>query len=364
MAQTIIGVNSPRAVRRWGAGLLVDVNAKSYFSNRFIGDGDDSVIQRRKELETDAGDVVQFDLSVQLKEQPTEGDDRLDGKAENLRFYTDEVRIDQIRKAASAGGKMTRKRTIHDLRSVARARLAEYFARWDDEQKFMYLSGARGINADFAAPIGYTGRAGNPIQAPDADHIIYGGTAVSKASLTSADKMSRNVIERVQVKATMMRAQAPESANMMPVSVGGEGRYVTLMSPYQAFDLRNTDTTGWLDMQKAAAASEGRSNPIFKGGLGLLNNTVLHEHLSTVRFSDYGSGLNLPAARALFMGRQAGIVAYGTSAQGTYSWHEELKDHGNLLEISAGTISGFKKARFNDRDFGVIAIDTYALAVA
>ena len=363
MAKTIIGVGDPRAVRRWGSGLTVEANHNSYFGNRFVGNGENSIIQRKRELESDAGDVVQFDLSVRLRERPTEGDDRLDGKAENLRFFTDEIRIDQVRKAASGGGRMTRKRTIHDLRSVAKSRLAEYWAKWQDELIFIYLSGARGNNEDFYEPTSWTGRAGNPIVAPDADHIAYGGTAVSKATLTTADRMTRGLVERLAVKAQMMRAVSPETANMVPVSTGSAKRFVLLMSPYQSYDLRTSDTTGWLDVQRAAAAAEGRDNPIFNGGLGMLANTVLHEHENAIRFGDYGAGGNVQAARALYMGRQAGIIAYGLSGGGTFSWHEEEKDHGNDIEVSSGTIYGFKKARFNNRDFGVIAVDTAAAKV-
>lgn len=364
MSKTIIGVNDPRAVRRWGSGLTVEANHESYFSNRFISEGENSVIQRRRDLESDAGDVVQFDLSVRLRERPTEGDDRLDGKAENLRFYTDEIRIDQVRKAVSGGGKMTRKRTIHDLRKTAKSRSAEYWGKWKDELIFIYLSGSRGTNEDFYEPIGWAGRAGNAITAPDSDHIAYGGTATTKATVTSSDKMSRGVVERLAVKAQMMRATSPETANMVPVSTGSSKRFILVMTPYQSYDMRVADTTGWLEVQRAAAAAEGRDNPIFNGGLGLLANVVLHESENVIRFSDYGAGTNLPAARALFMGRQAGLIAYGLSGGGTYSWHEEEKDHGNDIEVSSGTIFGFKKARFNNRDFGVIAVDTYAAKVA
>lgn len=357
MAQTIVGVNSPRAVRRWGGGLTVDTDFKSYFKKRFIGTSDNSMIQLRKELETDAGDVVQFDLNVQLRETPTVGDDRLEGKAENLRFFTDEIRIDQMRKAVSAGGKMTRKRILHDLRSTCRNRLSDYWARYCDELRFIYLSGSRGINPDYAQPIGWTGHAGNPIQAPDAEHILYGGSATSKGTLTTADQMTKTVVERVKLKATLMRAMNPDAANMVPLSVEGEDRYILLMHPAHAYSLRVTDTAGWIAAQQAAAGSEGRNNPIFKGGLGLMANTVLHEHERVIRFSDYGVGANVAAARALYLGRQAGVEAYGMAGGLSFQWNEESQDHGNLLEIASGTIWGFKKARFDNRDFGVIAVD-------
>lgn len=360
MAITQVPFGDRKAAKKWSANLVVDIAKKSYFERKFISTDQDSIIHRKTELESDAGDRISFDLSVQLRGRPTYGDNRLEGKEDQLKFYSDEVNIDQVRHGVSAGGRMSRKRTPHDLRTIGKNRLGEYWGRFFDELIFIYLSGSRGVNEDFIEELGWTGHANNAIQAPDATHLMYGGTATSKASITSADTMSRAVIERAQVKAMMMQSQDPTVANMVPVSVMGEDRYVCIMSPFQEHTLRTSDPAGWLEIQKAAAAAEGRNNPIFLGGLGMINNVVLHSHRNAIRFSDYGAGVNLPASRALFLGRQAGCIAYGTAGGPTWSWEEEVKDYKNEPRVAAGTIMGFKKSRFNDKDFGVISIDTYA----
>ena len=118
---------------------------------------------------------------------------------------------------------------------------------------------------------------------------------------------------------------------------------------------------GWLDVQKALATAIGKESPMFKGGLGVWNNVILHSHKSVVGFSDYGAGTNLPARRALFMGRQAAVVAYGSpNSSERFEWTEEMDDRGNQLVIVSGCIKGIKKTTFNSQDFGVIAVDTYA----
>ena len=360
MAATIIAFGDPKAQKKWSANLAVDTRKKSYFENRFIGTDDNNIIQRKTELETDAGDTISFDLCVQMRAKPTYGDARLEGKEESLKFYTDQVIIDQVRHAASAGGKMSRKRTAHDMRMIAKNRLGDYFARLVDELFFMYLSGARGINEDFIEDLSYTGFAGNAMTAPDSGHQLYGGSATSKATLASTDKMTRAVIEKAVNKAEMMQARDPRTANMVPVTNGADDQYVLLMSPFQEYDLRTSDTTGWLDIQKAAAAAEGRNNPIFKGGMGMINNTVLHKHRNVIRFNDYGSGANVSAARALFMGRQAAVVAYGTAGGLRYSWEENTKDYGNEPTVASGFIGGIKKTVFNGKDFGILSVDTAA----
>ena len=91
----------------------------------------------------------------------------------------------------------------------------------------------------------------------------------------------------------------------------------------------------------------------------MINNVVLHSHESVIRFGDYGGGA-VKAARALFMGRQAGAVAYGSTNGMRFEWTEEKKDHGNERTVAAGLIIGVKKTRFNGSDFGIMSLDTAA----
>lgn len=359
MSQTVIPFGDPRAQKRWSNILAVDSLSKAYFTRKFTGTSDNSVIHQKTDLESDAGDLVSFDLSVQLKGKPTPGDNRVKGREENLRFYTDEVRIDQLRHPVSAGGKMTRKRTAHDLRKIAKDRLSDYWAEYMDQITFIYLSGARGINQDFYEDTAYAGHASNPLQAPDAQHLFFGGSATSKATLVAGDIMTRNLIEKITTAAGMIRALDPDAANMVPVQMEGEQRYILLMGLYQEYSLRtDTGVTGWVQLQRDAAAAEGNNSRLFKGSLGMINNVILHSHKSAIRFNDYGAGSNLPATRALFMARQAGVVAYGTPGGDRFTWKEETDDYGNEPVVVAGTIFGTKKTRFNNRDFGVIAVDT------
>lgn len=359
--RTTVPFGDAKAIKRWSASLFLETLSKSYWERKFVGTDSNAVIQRLTDLESGPGDRISFDLSVQLRGKPTYGDNRVQGKEENLKFFTDEVNIDQMRHAVSAGGRMTRKRTAHDLRKTGRDRLSDYWAKFIDEMTFIYMSGARGINQDFIEGTDWTGHAGNTIDAPDAGHVLYGGSATSKATIAAADKFDRAIVERAEVKASMMRALDPTTANMLPVMIGGEGHYVTVMTKFQEHDLRTgADAGGWLEIQKAAAAAEGRKNPIFIGGMGMINNAVLHSHESVIRFSDYGAGANVAAARALFMGRQAGVIAYGAKGGLRFSWQEDTQDYENEPTVAAGTILGIKKTRFNGKDFGLLALDTAA----
>jgi N4-gp56 family major capsid protein len=367
MGRTVIGANDPKAVKKYSALLAVDVGRESYFNRKFMGEGEkaQTPLQTLRHLEQDAGDTVSYDLVMQLKMKPIQGDKNLRGNEEDLKFYTDNLSIDQLRGGVNTGGRMTRKRTIHDLRDIARVRQSEWWARLFDETIMMYLAGARGNNADFIEDEDFTGYAGNEFVAPDNMHLLYGGSATGKADLDNGDGITLGLIDRAVARAKTMGGGTSGIPKIQPVKIDGEEHFVLVMHPYQEFAMRTNATTGqWLDVQKAAAAAEGRNNPIFKGSLGMYNNVVLHDHNGVVTFDDYGAGANVNAARALFLGRQAGVVAFGSNGNGLrFDWNEELEDRGNQVVITTSSIFGVKKAAFDidgtSRDFGVMALDTY-----
>lgn len=364
MGQTIVGLNDPKAVKRWATNLAVDVAKTSYFAKNMTSSGVDisTPVHQLTDLESEAGDRITFDLSLQLTGEGTEGDDILEGNEMDLQFATDEIYIDQLRFAVNTGGKMTRKRTLHNLRAIGKARLADLWSRVMDELHFMYASGARGVNVGFNFRQNYKGFAGNPFEAPDDEHHLFGGDAISKFDLTESDKMDLNVIDKAVAQAEMMGGDSTQIPALQPIMIDGAQHFVLIMNPWQKYDLRTAVGDGkWLDIQKAAAASDGKGNPIFTGNCGKYNDVVLHSHKNVILFNDFGVQHDVMAARALFMGSQALEIAWGGAGDGTrYSWHEEAFDHGNQVAVSSGAIFGIKKTRFNDRDFGVISIDTAA----
>lgn len=400
MAKTVVGLNDAKAVKRYSAFLAVDVGRISYFNRKFMGVGIEAQtpIQTLPHLENDAGDQISYDLVMQLKMQPVEGDTTLAGKEEDLKFYTDNLYIDQMRGGVNTGGRMTRKRTIHDLRKIARARQGEWWARVFDEILFIYLSGTRGINSDYIFPTGYAGFANNslvdPITTGDTDHYLFAARSdngtlptsrtdanwVAQGS-TGANIFTLGLIERAVARARTMGGGTTGVPAIEPIMIDGEEHFVIVMHPYQEYQVRTSTSTGqWLDIQKAASGAEGRNNPIFKGSLGMYNNVLMHSHRAVVRPNNagtgtgYGASSNIGVARALFMGRQAGVVAFGSPGNGLrFDWNEDYEDRGNQVIISTSTIMGAKKTSFSTegttlagtsstitRDFGVIALDTVA----
>ena len=353
MALTEFGVSHALAVKWWSTSLAVEAEKKMYFG-KFIG----SVIERKTDLEKNAGDKITYGLRMKLRGAGVTGDGTLEGNEEALTYYSDSILIDQLRHAVRSKGKASEQRVPYNMRATAREALATWWAERFDELLFVYLSGARGVDSTLTLPLSFTSFAGNSLSVPDAAHIQY-ADGLAKATIVNTAKMDLAEIDSLVEKAETVDPM------IQPIMVNGEKRYVLLIHPYQATDLRTNSSTGqWQDIQKAAAA-RGNSNPIFKGSLGVYNGVILHAHRNVVRFSDGGSGSNVALARALFLGAQAGAIAFGNGggeSVARYSWKEELFDYGNQLGVAAGSIFGVKKTIFNSKDFGVIALDTAAAA--
>ena len=369
MARTIIGVNDPRAVKRWAGALALDASHKSYFNSRFMAAGAQAEVpvQILTDLETDAGEQIHYDLLAELRMAPVEGEDILEGREESQRFYTDSVYVDQARCGVNTGGRMTRKRTLHNLRQRARAQQSQWWARLLDELLFVYLSGARGINANFILPLGYSGRANNALTAPTANHALFGGTATAFNNITTNDRFDLRLVDRAKTRADSQGGGATNVPVLQPCKMEGhEETFVCVMHTFQEDDMRaNTSTGQWTDIQRAAAGAEGRKSPLFRNSLGMYRGVILHSHRNVIRFGNAGAGGNIEAARALFLGAQAAVVAFGSPGTGMrFDWHEETRDNGDKVVIATSSILGTKKVTWNvegaNQDFGVFAIDTAA----
>jgi N4-gp56 family major capsid protein len=248
---------------------------------------------------------------------------------------------------------MSEQRVLYNVRKEGRDALGIWFGEDYDEQIMMYLAGARGMDTGFHVGLSWTGRANNTLTAPDSDHMLYGGSASSLATVTSADKMKLSIVERCVAKLETLDPM------IQPFRMNGENKNVLLMHTYQAYDLRTSiSQNDWLEIHKA---TDGMKSPIYKNALGEYAGIILHKHRNVIRFdSTTGCASGVTAARALLLGAQAGVIAWGgASDAGRYSWNEETDDRGNKLVITAGAIYGAKETTFNSKRFGMCGIDCY-----
>lgn len=354
MAMTEFPLGDPLAVQRWSTSLAVEAAKKQYFA-KFIGTGQGSLIVLKNELHKGAGEKITVGLRMKLVEAGIEGDNVIEGHAtgeEALSFFNDAVFIDQLRKSTKSKGKMSEQRVPYNMRKEGRDALSTWWAEEMDEEIFVYLSGARGVGTMHNSTA-WTGRANNSIDAPDAAHLMYSGAATAKNDMVNTDLITLTDVEKLVAFSETIDPM------IQPFMINGEKKFVLLMHTFQAFQLRTSTTENdWMDIHKAT--DRGKGSMMYKNALGEYADVILHKHRNCITFDDYGVGANLNAARSLFLGAQAGLIAYGqNSSPNRYNWHEEADDRGNALAITAGAIFGIKKSRFNSKDFGVVALDSF-----
>lgn len=360
MATTEFAYGNSLAVQRWATSLAREAEKLSYF-RKFMGVGPGNIVQVLQDLNKKAGDKITFGLRMKMTSDGVEDDNIIEGTSAEtaLTFYSDYLFVNQRRKGTKSKGRMTEQRVTYDLRKEGRDALAIWWAEDYDEQIMMYLAGNRGVTSasDFHTAIGYTGRANNSFASPDSSHVLYAGNASSLATIDSQDKMDMEMVERVVAKLETSDPMIQPAAR-----IGGETKFVLLMHTWCAYDVRRSISQGdWLEIHKA---TDGPNSPIYKNALGEYAGVVLHKNRNVIRFNssqgDSNTASGVTAARNLLLGAQAAVIAWGgNGGPGRYTWNEETDDRGNALVITAGTIYGVKKTRFNSADFGVIAVDAY-----
>jgi len=366
--QTKFGVNDPQEVKKWGTDLAVAINRESYFNANMASESKRArtPIQVITDLEKDAGLEVTVDLLMPMSMEPVvQG--KLEGKGAPLKYFTDKLRIDQVRGAVGAGDRVTSKATLRNLREDAKIVMKDWWSRLQDELHFLYLSGGFGTNDGFLWSATNNMFNVNPFTAPDAMHQMYGGNATAKGDIGTDDGFDLRLIDRAVAKAETMGGDGTDELSMVPVNVDGTKCYVVLMHTFQYDAMKSNASTGqWLDIQKAAAAATGNGALIFKNSGGMYADCVIHKHRNVIRYNNAGGG-SVPAARSLFLASQAGEIAFGSAGgSGTrYRWTEVMTDHEDQVEIGTHCIMGVKKATYKSkdgaivRDFGVFAMDTY-----
>jgi len=365
MGQTYIAPNLTAAQmvpKIYSAKLFTESLGESFWIGRFAtkdfiryGDGTmlgtdpGKPLQLLRDLEKVSGDTIQYDLITDIKGDATYGDDVIKGKEAQLSFYTDQSHIGQVRRSVDAGGRMTRKRTKHDLRNVGKDVLKRYFARFYDEAITCYMAGTRGTGtAQWVLPTSWAGFAGNSLETPDTAHsFTIDGSGDISHTKTDATGFKLSWLDKLERYISTL--DVPPN----PVFVDGEPCYVLVLSPYAVEQLKaDTAANSWLEIQKNAGV-RGTDNPLFKDALGKYGRFILHRY-SKIPLTTSGSDT---FSHNLLLGAQAGVVAFGDAGgQFGMNWVEETDDRGNRLVITAGSILGVKKCRFNSTDFGAITV--------
>ncbi len=356
MAETTFGVNDAFAVKTWSKMLTAAEREKLDIAP-LIGKDSNSIIQYKTETKKGGGDKVTFGLrAVLTQDGKTEGE-TAEGQGEALSIYSDSVTINELGNVVAARSENTidQQRVPFNLREECKEAAAEWWAKRISVSFFNQVCGNTaqtntkytGLNAT-RAPAG-TGR------------HLWAGTATTDQGLTSNDIFTLDLIDQAVEMAKV-------GDNMVrPIKIGGQDKYVCYLHPYQVTSLRTNSSSGqWMDIQKAAlSGGAGSKSPIYTGALGEYNGVILRssQDVTTGCNSSTPTTAVTTVRRAVLLGAQAAVIAYGTNhGPSRYRWNEELLDHKRKFEVSAWCTWGAVKTKWNSSDFGTVVISTYAAA--
>lgn len=406
---TNIPVGSALARKIYSVGLFTRVQHSPGFMNLISGEmpkegsfaaktkgqtSPDYPIVKAGDLAKGAGDTVSIDLFNILQGKPVMGDKRIEGRMMQLTYSSMDVRIDQVRGGADSGGRMTQKRTVHNLRNISMAGLQAWMQRLEDQTALVQLAGARGSQqtSDWVVPLQADAEFGeimvNTVKAPTKNRYFAANDATTPADIGTNDALTLQDIDRIV-------AQLRESPVVMQsVKIKGDDRawndplWVMFVTERQWLYLQSrTSQTTWRQAVQYAfeRKSGGLKHPLFDAYETIMWNGVLIKRMNryAIRFAtgdsvvtDTGGADGLtytestvqtaqPVDRAVIVGAQALAKAYGKSASDYfYDWSEKEVDHGNSIETVTASMTGSAKIRFKidgaDTDFGVAVVDSYA----
>lgn len=342
------------------------------------------------DLASGPGDRVSVDLFNMTRGKPTMGDRKIAGRLMSLSSSSMDIKINQCRGGIETGGRMTNKRTKHNLRTLAKANLAGWNARLYDQLAQVHVSGARGTQDDdeWVVPLTtdaeFTDICVNDILPPTRNRRFFAGDATSVTNLDTADILTLDDLDRIR----MQLGEMPFT--LQPIQLEGDEQaeddplYVMYVTERVWFNIqRSTTGQNWRNfLSLAVERSKGFNHPLFRGSPGMWAGILVKKMRRSIRFaaadtvqeydaSDVAQNVsaNVGFDRCVLLGGQALAIAYGASEGSGYhfSWHEEMSDHDNIREISSSSMSGMSKIRFTGTDGaptdqGVITVDCYAPA--
>ena len=364
MARTTILPGDANKRKAWAAAVATDSAKDQYFSRMIGPEGSDSAIIKKTDTEKGAADEVVTALVAKFRGAPITEGVKLAGREFRLQHASHTMRINEFRHGVNIGARIEQSRVGFNLKRQGREKLTEYIKELYEEVICTAGSGARGAGDEIQhLPLDYAGYP-NALRTPDAAHYFCGplNTRV-KNTLVTGDKMTLAVLNKLRTKAKKMLGGQPDKAvKMSPISMGGKKVNVFAVCPEGIQDIRDdAGAQGWFEAQKALTTAIGKESEIFKGGAGMFNGTLVDEMETCVKFTDYGAGGDVPAARSLFFGANAVSIAHGTKGQDdgmTVNLDEDTDDrkHDHILFFEM--IFGADKCQFNSMDYGLITVDT------
>ena len=289
----------------WARLTLRDMLRPGFWS-KFVGpEGSRSPIIRRTDTLSNPGDTIHIQVTDPLVGAGVSGDTALlEGSEENLTTSTMKV-IPDLYRHGVRWYRRAAKKSIVDLRSEARMRLAEWGGEKMDDVRFANFV----FSGTFNGESGYT---------PNTAVVGTAAGVPAPSDIATTDTLDVQTLQKVKLNLYNNRA--------LPLkTMDGDEFFALVCHPNTLYDLkRDTEYAQWV----REAEVRGKDNPFFRGAVAMVDGMLLFQHNNVTTAND-GATSNAVSRNIAF-----GAEAFVEGLDDNTSWAEDDFDYGNEFGIA------------------------------
>lgn len=364
MATTTFATDSVHSVKAWSERVERDVTTDTEFVSEMITDG---ILKKQDELTKMAGDEVKYSFRRRISDKGLIGDAAATGNERALTFDQAILKINRLRQPVQVptNGTIAAQRVVFNLPEEAYETLRDYI-----KERFI-VSAFNQLAGNVASSITYDGitfstatelleiTGMNVCVAPSTNNIIWanGNTVDSGVNADTAAKFSLTLIDEAEARARKNRPY------LLPLNPSGiMYRCYLHVDGFKQLIQDVSAPIQYRDIYLNKIAS-GKSNELFGTRFQYSQTEIIVT--DKVPFGVASTTAQTNVRRAVFVGKQAGAIAYGKGASAGgkttagFSFNEDTIDIGDQRRVAVSAVYGIAKTQFNSVDRGVIVISHY-----
>lgn len=348
MAVTNLPTNSADKIRAYRRSLALISKRKSFFYERFIGTGDDSIIKEVEDLRANnKGDKVFFDYvdRIDARDKPgVTGTTALVGAETKLFSYQDSVELEFYRQGITMNDPRDwTKRTAWDVPSAIKEALTDWKAERMDN-------------------VIYDALTTSPTVTLYKEDSAGAYTAENSFATAAADLSATNSVVDLDFLRWLgtwaITGGGRQSFAIRPVKVNQESVYVLLVSNAVAYEMQKL--SDWENANLYAQA-RSESNRLFKYADSMWSfpggQLVVMPWEGVVEAATGGTGGNVRYSKCLLLGASSGVLAKGADPKIIIDDSEtRANDYGFQIGFVMQCLFGVKKVQYNSKDYGCISV--------
>ncbi|MGB1548394.1 MAG: N4-gp56 family major capsid protein [Alphaproteobacteria bacterium] len=272
-------------VQQWDDKFYREYLQENRFS-RFMGTGENNVIQVKEDLTKKKGDSVTYALVNKLSNNPVTGSSTLEGNEEAMVSRSHKVTVDKRRNGVRVA-EVDEQFSAISLRQAARPTLMDWAMEDTRDLTIAAMGSINGVAYGSA-----TEAEKDAWLVDNADRVLFGAVKSNNsandhsASLANidntADKLTSSALS------LMKRIALSASPKIRPIRVEGGRRFFVVFAGTETFRDLKTDTT--LTQAQREVSIRMQNNKLFKGGDLEWDGMIVHEIDDIATLSGVGAG--------------------------------------------------------------------------